>query len=76
MTWLDSDTLNWRPSKSDVIGLYSSARDTGMATKDATAWIHKLMWMEFGKTTSKDLTYSEYEKLMAWIQEAYFGEYK
>lgn len=56
---------NWRPKKSDIIGLYSTARNS-LWTRNG---VHALMTAQFKKDTSKDLTFSEYEKLLGWIEQ-------
>jgi len=55
---------NWRPRKSDIIGLYTTARQN-LWTRNG---VHALMQAQFKKTTSKDLTYTEYETLLGWIE--------
>jgi hypothetical protein len=57
-------TEDWKPKKHDIIGLYTTARKN-MWTRNG---VHALIQAQFKKGTSKDLTYSEYEKLLGWIE--------
>ena len=64
--WVDVNKVrddDWRPSKSDIIGLYSKARENGWSR----GGVHELMKAQFKKASSKELTYSEYEKVLEWL---------
>lgn len=57
-------TPDWRPGKYDIIRLYYTAQQNRWTKKG----VHALMEAQFKKSTSKDLTYSEYEQLVGWIE--------
>ena len=48
---------NWRPSKSDLAELHAA---WGASRKERNADLHLYCWLNFGKGSTKELTYQEF----------------
>ena len=58
---------NWHPSKSDLIQLYGLAK-VGRKPKESIALVHQLIWMNYKKESTKDLSYSEYQEVLEMLE--------
>ena len=57
--WTDWQEIGWRPSKLDLAELH---RAWGATRKARNADMHLWIWLNFGKSSSKKLTYKEYRE--------------
>jgi len=61
LTPAKKEEADWRP---DFKSLYMLARNNGWSRQG----VHDLILANFGRTSTKDLTQSEYEKTMTWLE--------
>jgi hypothetical protein len=57
--WVDWQEIDWRPDKLDLAELHDA---WGASKKERKADLHLYCWLQFGKASTKDLTYSEYQQ--------------
>ena len=61
--WRDWQEIGWRPDKLDLAALHEA---WGASKKQSNADLHLYCWMNFGKASTKELTYQEYGRAVRY----------